>query len=241
MAARAGSAAERRVPLNKERVLRAAVAFADKKGIESLSMRKLGEALGVEAMSLYNHVANKDELLDGMVDLVFGEIELPSGGAGWKTAMRRRAISAREALSRHRWAIGLMESRTSPGPATLRHHDAVLGSLRGAGFSIEMAAHAYSVLDSYIYGFALQEASLPFETSEETAEVAQMIMAQFPADEYPHLTELTVEHVLQPGYDYGNEYEFGLDLILDGLGRARDARTPLANRPRRTRSSRERG
>jgi AcrR family transcriptional regulator len=211
-----------RIPLSRERVLRSAVAFADQGGIASLSMRKLGDALGVEAMSLYNHVANKSELLDGMVDLVFSEIDLPSGGAGWKTAMRQRAVSARQALSRHRWAIGLMESRASPGPATLRHHDAVIGSLRHAGFSIEMAAHAYSALDSYIYGFALQEASLPFDTAAETAEVAEMIFKQFPADEYPHLTELTVEHVLQPGYDYGNEFEFGLDLILDGLERARN-------------------
>ncbi len=211
---------EPRAPLSRERVLRAAVAFADENGIGSLSMRKLGEALGVEAMSLYNHVANKDDLLDGMIDLVFREIGLPSGDTDWKTAMRQRAVSARQALSHHRWAIGLMESRTSPGPATLRHHDAVIGSLRQAGFSVEMAAHAFSALDSYIYGFALQEASLPFETAEETVEVAQMIMAQFPRDEYPHLAELTIEHVLQPGYDYGNEFEFGLDLILDGLERA---------------------
>ena len=214
-------ATDARIPLGRDRVLRAAVAFADESGIDSLSMRKLGEALGVEAMSLYNHVANKDELLDGMVDLVFIEIDLPSSGTDWRTAMRQRAISARQALSRHRWAIGLMESRTSPGPATLRHHDAVIGSLREAGFSIAMAAHAFSVLDSYIYGFALQDASLPFDTAEETAEVAQMILARFPPDEYPHLTELTVEHVLQPGYDYANEFEFGLDLILDGLERAR--------------------
>ena len=143
-------------------------------------MRNLGEVLGVEAMSLYNHVANKSELLDGMVDLVFGEIDLPGGESDWRSAMRRRAISARTVLSRHRWAIGLMESRTTPGPATLRHHDAVIGSLRGGGFSVEMAAHAFSVLDSYIYGFALQEANLPFDTGEETAELAQAIMAQFP-------------------------------------------------------------
>ena len=214
-------AREPRTPLSRERVLRAAVAFADRSGREALSMRKLGEALGVEAMSLYNHVANKDELLDGMVDLVFSEIGLPSDDDDWKTAMRRRAVSARQALARHPWAIGLMESRTSPGPATLRHHDAVLGSLRAAGFSIGMAAHAFSALDSYIYGFALQEAALPFSTAEETVEVAQMILAQLRPEEYPHLTELTVEHVLQPGYDYGNEFEFGLDLILDGLERAR--------------------
>jgi len=210
------------MPLNRERVLRAAVALTADIGTGSLSMRKLGDALGVEAMSLYNHVANKGDLLDGMVDFVFSEIELPAGGGDWKTSMRQRAVSVRQALGRHPWAIGLMESRTSPGPATLRHHDAVIGSLRRGGFSIEMAAHAYSVLDSYIYGFALQEASLPFDTAEETADAAEMIFRQLPPDEYPYLTELTVEHVLQPGYDYGNEYEFGLDLILDGLERARD-------------------
>ncbi len=214
-------ATEPRVPLRRDRVLHTAVAFADEHGMASLTMRKLGEALGVEAMSLYNHVANKDDLLDGMIDVVFGEIGLPSGEAGWKTAMRQRAVSAREVLSRHRWSIGLMESRTTPGPATLRHHDAVIGSLRGAGFSIPMAAHAFSVLDSYIYGFALQEASLPFESGEETAELAEAIMSQMPAGAYPHLTELAVEHVLQPGYAYGNEFDFGLDLILDGLERAR--------------------
>ena len=224
MARRAKPGTEARTPLSRERVLRAAVTFADEGGIGSLSMRKLGEVLGVEAMSLYNHVASKDELLDGMVDLVFGEIDLPAAGAPWKTAMRQRAASARQALARHRWAIGLMESRTSPGPATLRHHDAVIGSLREAGFTVEMAAHAFSVLDSYTYGFALQEASLPFETAEQTAELAEMIMAQFPAGQYRHLAELTVTHVLQPGY--GDEYDFGLDLILDGLERARDTSPP---------------
>ena len=211
---------EPRIPLSRHRVLRAAVAFADQSGIGSLSMRKLGEALGVEAMSLYNHVANKSDLLDGMIDIVFSEIGLPAGDMGWKSAMRQRAISAREVLGRHRWAIGLMESRRSPGPATLRHHDAVLGCFRQAGFSVEMTAHAYSLLDSYIYGFALQEASLPFGAAEETAEVAQAIAGQLPADAYPHLTELATGHVLQPGYRYGDEFEIGLDLILDGLERA---------------------
>jgi AcrR family transcriptional regulator len=201
-------------------VLAAAVALADQGGIESLSMRKLAQELGVEAMSLYHHVANKDDILDGLVDVVFGEIDLPTGEDGWRAAMRQRAISAREALRRHPWATGLMESRPTPGAANLRHHDAVLGVLRGAGFSVQLAAHAYSLLDSYIYGFALQEASLPFHTPEEAAEVAQAIMAEFPAADYPHLTEIAVDHVLQPGYDYGNEYLFGLDLILDGLERA---------------------
>lgn len=213
--------AERRGRLTRDRVLRTAIALADTGGIESLTMRKLGVELGVEAMSLYNHVANKSDLLDGMIDSVFSEIDLPTGDIDWRTAMRRRAISAREVLSRHQWAIGLMESRATPGPATLRHHDAVIGTLRTAGFSIELTAHAYSVLDSYIYGFALQEPSLPFDTGEETAKLAQAIMSRFTSGQYPHLTELTVEHVLQPGYDYGNEFEFGLDLILHGLERAR--------------------
>jgi AcrR family transcriptional regulator len=224
MASTSRPARETRTPLSRERVLSTAVEFADQNGIGSLSMRKLGDALAVEAMSLYNHVANKERLLDGMVDVVFGEIELPSPGADWKTAMRQRALSARQALNRHRWAIGLMESRSSPGVATLRHHDAVIGSLRAAGFSIAMAAHAYSLLDSYIYGFALQEATLPFETAEETAEVAAMIWSELRPEDYPYLTELTVEHVLQPGYDYGDEFEFGLDLILDGLASALEGR-----------------
>lgn len=208
------------IPLSRRRVLDAAVALADRDGVGALSMRKLAQELGVEAMSLYHHVAGKDAILDGIVDVVFAEIELPSGEGGWKAAMRRRAVSAREALRRHPWATALMESRSTPGPANLRHHDAVLGVLRNAGFSVELAAHAYSLLDAYIYGFALQESSLPFETPEETAAVASSIMDGFPADAFPYLTEIAVEHVMQPGYDYGNEYQFGLELILDGLERA---------------------
>jgi AcrR family transcriptional regulator len=175
--------------------------------------------MGVEAMSLYNHVGNKVELLDGMIDAVFGEIGLPSDRAGWRVAMRERAIAVRQVLRRHRWAIGLMESRSSPGPATLAHHDAVIGVLRRGGFTVAQTAHAFSLLDSYIYGFALQEKALPFETPEETAAVAREIFAGFPEDAYPHFTELTTQHVLQPGYDYGEEFEFGLDVILDGLQR----------------------
>jgi len=181
-------------------------------------MRRLGEAVGVEAMSLYNHVANKDDLLDGMVDLVFAEIDLPTGRAGWKTAMRRRAVSARAALLRHPWAVGLLDSRSSPGPATLRHHDAVLGCLRRAGFSVVAAAHSFSVMDSYIYGFVLQETALPF-TAETSADVTRAMLDAMPIDEYPHLAEVAVEHVLKPGYDYRREFEFGLDLVLDGVKR----------------------
>ena len=214
-----GHAAARRAPLSRDQVLQAAVALADEGGVGALSMRKLGQVLGVEAMSLYNHVAGKADLLDGMIDVVFSEIGLPPAVGGWKSAMRARALSARAVLGRHRWAIGLMESRKTPGPATLRHHDAVLGCLRGAGFSVELTAHAYSLLDSYIYGFALQEASLPFGTPEETAQVTKEIAGQMPADEYPHLAELATAHVLQPGYQYGSEFQIGLDLILDALER----------------------
>jgi AcrR family transcriptional regulator len=209
-----------RLPLSRDRVLRAAVALADAEGIDSLTMRRLGEELGVEAMSLYKHVANKSDLLDGMTDAVFGEIELPVIGADWRPAMRDRAISARAALNRHPWATALVSSRMSPGPATLRHHDTVIGTLRAGGFSVERAAHAFSAIDSYVYGFALQEATLPFDTVEEAADVAQVMFARMAADQYPHLTEFTVQHVLQPGYEYGAEFEYGLDLILDGLERA---------------------
>lgn len=208
------------MPLTRARVLEAAVELADRDGLATLSMRRLGEALGVEAMSLYHHVANKDALLDGMVDVIYDEIELPLDDPDWRSAMRRRAISARAVLRRHRWAIALMESRTSPGPANLRHHDAVLGCLRRAGFSIPLTATAYSVLDSYVYGFALQEATLPFDSGEETAELAEELIGQFDDGAYPHLTELAVEHVLVPGYDYGDEFAVGLDLVLDGLARA---------------------
>ena len=211
-----------RIPLTRERVLQAAIALCDEGGIESLSMRKLGQELGVEAMSLYNHVANKDDILDGIVDEVVSEIEVPPIGDDWKAALRQRANSARAVLSRHPWATGLIESRTNPGPATLRYYDSVIGSLREAGFSIEMAAHAFSALDSYIYGFALQEVSLPFETSEEASDVAEILLERLPADEYPHLTEMTTEHAMKPDYDYANEFGFGLELILDGLERIRD-------------------
>jgi AcrR family transcriptional regulator len=220
MSATAGRDASRQ-PLSRERVVRAAMALADAGGIDALTMRRLGDELGVEAMSLYKHVANKDDLIDGMTDAVFAEIELPSGATDWRTAMRERAVSVRAALSRHPWATPLMQSRTSPGPATMRHHDTVIGTLRTAGFSVALTAHAFSALDSYIYGFAQQQRSLPFETGEQTAELAEAILAQFPAEAYPHLAELTVQHVLQPGYDYGDEFEFGLDLVLDGLERAR--------------------
>jgi AcrR family transcriptional regulator len=203
--------------LSRERVLQIAIRRADEGGLEALSMRTLAEELEVAPMALYRHVANKDDLIDAMIDVIFSEIGLPSGGADWKTAMRQRALSLRDVLARHRWAIGLMESRRSPGPANLRHHDAVIGRLRAAGFDVGMAAHAYSLLDSYIYGFALTKMNLPFDTAEQVADVAQSMLEPFPVNEYPNLVEFLSEHVMQPGYDYGDEFEYGLELILDGL------------------------
>jgi AcrR family transcriptional regulator len=210
-----------RLPLSRARIVGAAVSLADRGGLEALSMRKLASGLGVEAMSLYNHIANKDDLITGMVDSVFAEIGPPPRGVGWKAAMRQRALSAHAVLLRHPWATALLDSRIQPGPATLRHHDGIIGSLRAGGFPIALAAHAFSVLDSYVYGFALQQSHLPFRTAEELAVVAEIILQQISADEYPHLAEMTVEHVLQPGYDYANEFEIGLDLILDALERLR--------------------
>jgi AcrR family transcriptional regulator len=210
-----------RAKLSRERVLEKAMEIADREGIHAVTMRRLGQALGVEAMSLYYHFANKDRLLDGMIDLVFAEIELPPTGT-WKSRVRARAISARQALARHRWALGLMESRTSPGPATLHHHNAVIECFRKNGFSVAGAAHAYSLLDSYIYGYALQELNLPFTTSNEAGPVAESIMAEVAAGEYPYLMEMASEHVLKPGYDYSKEFGIGLEIVLDGLEQLRD-------------------
>ena len=214
---------EPRQRLSRARVLATAVALADESGTAGLSMRRLGERLGVEAMSLYKHVANKDALLDGMVDAVFAEIELATGAPGWRVALRRRAVSVRQVLRRHPWAVPMMQSRTAPGPSTLRHLDAMIGALRAAGFSVPLTAHAMSAVDAYVYGFVLQEQALPFETEERSTEVVQQILASMPADEWPHLVEFAREHVLRPGYDYGLEFEWGLDLVLDGLERAHGA------------------
>ena len=209
-----------RARLSRERVLAGAVAVADAGGIAGLTIRSLAQELGVKPMSVYYYVANKSEILDGIVDEVFSEIELPSYDGEWRAEIGRRASSARAVLRRHPWAIGLLESRTSPGPATLRHHDANIGVLRAAGFSVEMTAHAYALLDSYVYGFAVQEAALPFDGPETVADVAEPIMHQFPAGEYPHLVEMATEYILLPGYDFGDEFEFGLNVILDALTRS---------------------
>jgi AcrR family transcriptional regulator len=216
-----------RTPLTRARVLAAAMALADRIGIEPFTIRRLADELDARPMTLYHHVPNKEAILDGMVDIVFSEIDLPPRDTDWRTAIRRRSVSARAVLARHPWAPPLMESRTSPGPATLRHHDAVLGCLRGGGLSLALTAHAYAVLDSFVYGFALQESALPFSGSADIGDLAETIIAPLPAGEYPHLVELTTEHVLQPGYSFGSSFEFGLDLLLDGIeaaaGRGRPA------------------
>ena len=222
--ARPRPATEPRPPLSKERVLRTAVALADRHGIEWLSMRKLADELGAGAMSLYYYVPNKEELIDGMVDIVFSEIEPPSLELDWKTAMRRRALSTRAVLNRHRWAVGLMEGRMNPGPASIRIREAILGCLREAGFSIEMTIQAYSVQDAYIYGFALQERSLPFESAEESTAVAEATTQHVSdlAKEFPYLAEVVAGHVATVGYDFTAAFEYGLDLILDALENRRN-------------------
>jgi AcrR family transcriptional regulator len=210
---------QRRSPraLSRDKVFAAAVMIADVDGLAALTMRSLAQELGVKPMSLYYYVRSKEEILDGIVDSVFAEIELPEVGREWRAEVRRRAQSARQVLGRHPWALALMETRTNPGPATLRHHDAMLGTLRAAGFSLPLTAHGYAIIDAYVYGFALQEASLPFESAQSAGEVADSIMQRFAVDDYPHLVEFATQHVLQPGYDFGAQFDFGLDLILDGL------------------------
>jgi AcrR family transcriptional regulator len=211
---------EKRSPLTRERVLIGALAVADAGGAGSLTIRSLAEHLGVKPMAIYYHVANKGEILDGILDLVFSEIELPAVDGEWRHEMERRAHSARRVLRRHPWAITLLQSTTAPGPATLRHHDALIGTLRGAGFSVEMTAHAYALLDSYVYGFALSESALPINGPETVAEVAEAMVKEHPLDDYPHLAEFSTEHIRKPDYDFGSEFPFGLSIILDGLARS---------------------
>ncbi|WP_243648534.1 TetR/AcrR family transcriptional regulator [Agromyces fucosus] len=203
--------------LSKQRVVVEAVRLADREGVAGLSMRRLAGELDAGAMTLYRYVASKDELLDAMVDLMFEEIELPPEETDWQSAMRQRAISTRQVLARHPWAIGLLESRTSPGPANLRHHEAVTACLRRAGFSVVMATHANWLLDSYVYGFALQEAGLPFDTAAEFADMGEDVyLPQLPPAEFPYLNE-SAAALVAAGYDPAEEFTFGLDLILAAL------------------------
>jgi AcrR family transcriptional regulator len=208
--------------LTRDKVLDAAVELADREGIEAVTMRRLADQLGAGAMSLYHHLPNKDALLDGMVDRVFSEIELPTTVVDWKEAMRHRAGSTRAALRRHPWALGRMEATKSPGPADLRLHDAVLGVLRHAGFSVPMAVQAYSVQDAYIYGFALQEKTVPFgreelrEVARERVQEIESRMADV-ARLYPNLAEVVGGYVAKEGFGESDAFEFGLDVILNGL------------------------
>lgn len=202
-------------PLSEHRITVAAVRVADRGGLAAVSMRSVGRELGVEAMSLYHHVANKDRLLDNLVDWIFAQIQLPAAGVGWREGMRARAGSARDVLVGHPWALTLIDSRSAPGPALLRHHDAVIGCLRDGGFTIAQAAQAFSVIDAYVYGFALTERNLPFDPasggSDFAAEMAPLM------DAYPHLLALVGELTAAHDYSFSAQFEDGLELILDGI------------------------
>lgn len=203
--------------LSRQRVVVEAIRLADREGVDGLSMRRLAGVLGAGAMSLYHYVANKDQLLDAMIDVVFDEIELPPEDTDWQSAMRREATSARDVLARHPWATALMESRTTPGPANLRHREAVTACLRRAGFSVLTATHANWLLNSYVYGYALQAASLPFDTADELAEMTEDVyLPQLPPEEFPYLNE-SAAGLVAAGYDPSDEFLFGLDLVLDAL------------------------
>ena len=209
----------KRPPLTTGRIVEAAKAVADAEGLGAVSMRRVGAELGVEAMSLYHHVASKGELLRAIIGEVLAEIEIPDPGDDWRDAMRRRAASARAVFARHPWAIGLLEAHSEDSsPERLDYYDAILGSLRSAGFEPHMAIRAFSILDSFIYGFLLQEASLPFDDEASLDEIGADLLEQM-AGAYPHLTEAT-RLALESGYDFSDEFGFGLDLIIDALGRA---------------------
>jgi AcrR family transcriptional regulator len=216
----------RRPALNQDRIIEAAVRVADRGGGSQVSMRNVGKELGVEAMSLYHHLAGKDALIDALADWIFTQIQEPEPADPWRPAMVARAASARRTLAQHPWALGLIESRRSPGPALLRHHDAVLGCLRSNGFSIVLASHAFSALDAYVYGFVVTELNLPITAGESVAEFVEEIRDMLPADTYPHLVEMITDQVVGKDYAYSGEFEFGLDLILDSLERHLARGTP---------------
>lgn len=204
-----------RTPLSPERIVAAAALVADRGGLVAVSMRNVGGELGVEAMSLYHHLPNKDALLDGLADWVFTGIDLPAQGAPWREAMTARAASSRARLTAHPWGLGLIESRPNPGPALLRHHDAVLGCLLDAGFPLPLAVHAFSAIDAYVFGFVLTEQSLPFDSPAGADDFAAAL--DLPEGAYPNLERVLREQVAHGSFTYGDEFEYGLDLILDGL------------------------
>jgi AcrR family transcriptional regulator len=209
----------RRTPLSRERILRAAVTLADEHGIDALTMRRLASELGVEAMSLYNHVENKDDLLAGILGLVASEVELPEDGDDWKLAIRRHAISDRDTSLRHPWANPLGRSRRSGGAAQLRNADWLLRTLREAGLSKELTYHAFHIVQSYVLGYTLQQLNFPY-TGEELAGLAADFLKQIPVEDYPDLVEHIHQHI-EPHDEETSGFELGLDLILDGLDRAR--------------------
>lgn len=204
-----------RLPLSRARIVDAAAEVADSAGLGGVSMRTVGKQLGVEAMSLYHHISGKEQLLDELVDWLFRRIELPPIGTGWREGMRERAGSARAVFTAHPWGLTLAESRRAAGPALLAHHDAVLGCLRRDGFSVALAAHAFAVIDSYVYGFVLTEQRLPFEPDERVEDFAAELA--LPAETYPYMVEMVGELVMGKEYAFGDEFEYGLELILDGL------------------------
>lgn len=212
----------RKQPLSSDRVFRTAIELADAEGTQALTMRKLAQKLGVEAMSLYHHVADKEAILDGMVEAVFAEIELPEGLC-WKEAMRERCNRLRETLLRHPWSVALLDSRRNPGAATLHHQDWMLGTLYAAGFSVPLAANVAATVDAYVYGFAVQEVALPFDTGgDDMDEVMEDLASLITPETYPNIVRMAGEYVMQPGYAFANEFPIGLELILDGYERARD-------------------
>ncbi|HMM95774.1 DUF429 domain-containing protein [Phycicoccus sp.] len=213
-----------RAALSRERIVGEAVALADAEGLGALSMRALAGRLGVEAMSLYHHVPNKDALLDAMVDAVFDEFHLPAPGGDWRAELRKRSVSARLALLRHRWAVGLMDSRPAPGAASVRHHDAVLGCLRAAGFSLAATGHTFALVDAHLYGFMVQELALPFAGQDELAEIGAAIIDEETAAAYPHFTEFARDHAMRPGWSFGAEFEVTLDLVLEAVAGLLDPR-----------------
>ena len=221
MGRRSAQAADR-APVNRERTLEVALADADTEGIEAVTMRRVARELGVEAASLYHHVEGKEQILDGLIDIIAAEIELPKPSADWRSSVSQRAHHTRAGLLRHSWAVSLMASRTTPGPATLRLLESGIRCFREGGFSVPMAAHAISTVDSYVHGFVLQEVNLPFRNESELAAMTAAIMETFPASEFPYLFEMTVEHVLQPGYDYGKEFDSGLTAVLNGVAALRE-------------------
>ena len=216
---------KQRPALSRERILQAALALADEIGIEPFTIRRLATALDVGAMTIYHYIPSKEEIIDGMVDAVFAKIALPPTDLPWQEAIKVRTTSAREVITSHPWAPPLMETRTSPGPATLAHHDAMVACFRNGGLSLQLTAHAYAIVDSFLYGFTLQEATLPGSSDEEFADVAAAMLPEF-EEAFPHLAEFTARHVLQPGYSFGDSFEFGLDILLDGLSAKAAADAP---------------